>query len=377
MEKKDFINKTLSVLGFTELNKMQLSSIDEFARDNDYILLSATGSGKTLAFLLPLCEKLNEEKLKDSESKKGALIIAPARELALQIQSVMTSLKSGLTSVCCYGGNDISKERLQLANLPDIIIATPGRLLDHMENSDLDTSRIEYLILDEFDKSLEFGFTEEMEKIISKLSGLKKTVLTSATQAIDVPEYLKLNNCQTIDFIKETQNKGAISINKVCSPVADKLQSLYELICTIGEGQKIVFCNYRESVERIASFLKKKNVEVVAFHGGLEQIIREKSIAKFRNHSVEVLVSTDLAARGLDIDDINHIIHYHIPAEEETYVHRNGRTARMNKTGNSYLILGPEEYMPSYISEDVPFFKIPEELQIGRASCRERVYVLV
>ena len=161
-----------------------------------------------------------------------------------------------------------------------------------------------------------------------------------------------------LNFLQETQNKESLSLYRVDSPIDDKLETLYELICSIGEGQKIVFCNYRESVERISSYLNKKNVEVVAFHGGLEQIIREKSIAKFRNKSVEVLVSTDLAARGIDIDNVNHIIHYHIPSEKETFIHRNGRTARMNKTGNSYLILGPNEYVPAYVENEPLRFKI-------------------
>ena len=359
MEKRDFINNTLSILGFKALNDMQKASVSEFDNDNDYILLSATGSGKTLAFLLPVCDSLLADKSSNNEGvKESALIIVPARELALQIQMVVISLKSGLTTACCYGGNDIAKEKAALSNFPDIIIGTPGRILDHIRNKNYDFNLVKYLVLDEFDKSLEFGFTDEMQDITNSLLLLKKKILTSATQSIEIPQYIVLNNHKVLNFLQETQNKESLSLYRVDSPIDDKLETLYELICSIGEGQKIVFCNYRESVERISSYLNKKNVEVVAFHGGLEQIIREKSIAKFRNKSVEVLVSTDLAARGIDIDNVNHIIHYHIPSEKETFIHRNGRTARMNKTGNSYLILGPNEYVPDYVENEPLRFKI-------------------
>ena len=357
MENKEFINKMVSQLGFESLNEMQNSTIKEFKNDNDIILLSATGSGKTLAFLLPLCYSL----LKDQENKlyNKALIIVPARELALQIKSVFDSLKTGLKAVCCYGGNEFSKETKQLQAGYDIIIATPGRLLDHIEKQEIDQDNFKYLILDEFDKSLEFGFTDEMLKILNAFDSINKKVLTSATQAIDIPEFIELKNKKELNFIKE-KPQNLLTIHRVESPVPDKLQTLHDLICTLGIGQKIVFVNYRESVERISDFLRKNGIDVVAFHGGLEQVIREKSIARFRNGSVEVMVSTDLAARGLDIENVEHIIQYHIPTEKETFIHRNGRTARMNKSGNSYLILGPDEFVPDYANNDIIYFNIPK-----------------
>ena len=268
MENKEFINSRVSLLGFESLNPMQKEAIKSFSQDRDLILLSETGSGKSLAFLLPLCAQLK------TASGGSGIIIVPARELALQIKSVFDSLKSGLRGVCCYGGNDISKETKQLQAGYDLIIATPGRLLDHLDKKTIDPSRFEIMVLDEFDKSLELGFTEEMEKIVNLLDKVSKKILTSATQAIDIPDFVKLHNPLELNFIEQDKYKvDLLTIYKVESPIADKLETLYELLCTIGSGQKIVFCNYRESVERVSDFLRKKSIEVVAFHGGLEQEI--------------------------------------------------------------------------------------------------------
>lgn len=344
------IKKTLEALGFEALNPMQTATLEAYSKPTDLILLSPTGSGKTVAFLLPMVKTLKEN------AGMQSLIVVPSRELALQIERVFKDMKTGFRSVCCYGGHDSKAERNILSEKPDVVIGTPGRLLDHIKQGNIDTDTIQTLILDEFDKALELGFTEEMSDIIARLPHLSKRILTSATEGTEIPEYTGLKNPYTLSFLKNSAVNDRLNLYQVQSPVPDKLDTLYRLICETGSGLKLVFTNYRESSSRVSEYLAKMGINNVLFHGGMEQVDREKALARFRNGSTNILVSTDLAARGLDIPEIKHIIHYHIPVNREAFVHRNGRTARMDKTGSAYLILGPDEYLPDYIDEQ-PLFQ--------------------
>lgn len=348
------IKKTLDALGFEALNTMQTTTLEAYDKQDSLILLSPTGSGKTVAFLLPMVRTLKEN------GGIQTLIVVPSRELALQIERVFKAMKTGFHAVCCYGGHDSRTERNALAENPEVVIGTPGRLLDHMKQGNLNGETIRTLVLDEFDKALELGFTEEMSDIISRLPGLQKRVLTSATEGTEIPEYTGLKNPLTLSFLKGSAVNDRLALYQVQSPVSDKLDTLYRLICELGGGLKLVFTNYRESSARVSEYLSKEGINNVLFHGGMEQADREKALARFRNGSTNVLVSTDLAARGLDIPEIKHIIHYHLPVNREAFVHRNGRTARMDKTGSAYLIMGPDEYMPDYIDE-TPLFQALSE----------------
>jgi superfamily II DNA/RNA helicase len=352
----DLINHTLKEIGIEKLNEMQDASLKANESGRDVILLSPTGSGKTLAFLLPLLKQM-----KSDQQGVQALVIAPSRELALQIEEVFKSFKSSFRVVCCYGGHSFDLEKRSLQNPPALVVGTPGRLLDHIEQESLNTDTIRFLVLDEFDKALELGFQEEMSDIIRQLPNLKKRMLLSATKAEEIPSFVKIHHPMTLDFLGEKGQEIRLSRYIVRSPEKDKLESLLKLVTKIGNEPTLIFVNYRESVDRVANFLRKKGADCKAFHGGMEQQDREKSLFQFKSGTSYLMVSTDLASRGLDILDVKHVIHYHLPINQEAYTHRNGRTARMHAEGNAYIILHGEEYLPDYLNEeDFADFTLPE-----------------
>lgn len=348
------IQKTLQKLGIEALNEMQLAAVTACESEQDVVLLSPTGSGKTLAFLLPLLSNLDP-----SVTNVQALILAPSRELAQQIESVFKSLGSGFKVNCCYGGHPISVEKKNLSEPPALLIGTPGRIVDHLERGSFDPRDIKTLILDEFDKSLEFGFQEEMSTAIHYLHGLKKRILTSATESVDIPSFTGVTNPIRLNYLGESKQVQGLTIQLVRSPEKDKLDTLYSLICHLGGHPTLVFCNFREAVERVGGYLAENKIANEMFHGGLEQRDRERSLSKFRNGSCNVFVSTDLAARGLDIPDIKYIIHYHLPVNEEAFIHRNGRTARMKAEGTSFLLLNKDEETPNYFEKAPAEFDLP------------------
>jgi len=359
MTKINLIQQAIQKLGIPELNEMQKASLEASEKNRDIILLSPTGSGKTLAFLLPLLEQLN------SDSKEiQALILTPSRELALQIEQVFRSLGSGFSVGCCYGGHSAFTEKRMLENSPALLIGTPGRIADHIRQENFSTDTIRTLILDEFDKSLEFGFTEEMSFIISRLAGLNRRVLLSATEPEEIPAFTGIVNPLRLDYLAEKEVVKGLQIRKVVSPEKDKLNTLFQLICHIGNRSTLVFCNHRESVERVGEFLQKKGIVCELFHGGMEQPDREKALFMFRNGSCYLLISTDLASRGLDIPEIENVIHYHLPLNEEAFIHRNGRTARMYAEGTSFLVLHKEEKIPDFLPSDYTLENLPEKNKI-------------
>lgn len=345
MEK--ILTDALASLKIESLNKMQQASLEAHEKEQDIILLSPTGSGKTLAFLLPLLLELQRD-----NQRLQALIVVPSRELALQIETVFKAMGSGFKICSCYGGHSAAVEKRSLGEAVAVVVGTPGRLLDHIENRNMDVRAVRTVILDEFDKSLEFGFRREMSAIMRYLTGIKREVLTSATCAVEVPDFVKLSAPVTLDFLSEA-SKLALTVRRVISADKDKLTTLYQLLCQLDGQPALIFCNYRESAERISDFLTGQGVDNEYFHGGLEQPDRERALAKFRNGSANILISTDLAARGLDIPEIKYILHYHVPPTQDAFTHRNGRTARMNADGTAYVIVHEEEVLPEYIDEVV------------------------
>ncbi len=322
---------------------MQQASLEANATNNAVVLLADTGSGKTLAFLLPVTQLLDKNK-----SVTQALIVVSSRELALQIEQVFKKMGTGFKVTCCYGGHLRETEENNLKQAPALIVGTPGRLADHIRRGNIVTTYIETLVLDEFDKSLEQGFEAEMSFIIESLPALKKRILTSATEAVEIPDFVGLKNLVEINFLTG-EKSPALAVQMVRSANPDKSSTLFSLICTLGNRSTIIFCNQREIVEQTSQFLKDKGIINVFYHGAMEQQERDIALCKFRNGSSNVLVTTDLAARGLDIPNIRYIIHYQLPTTQESFIHRNGRTARMEASGTAILLLAPQETVPDYI----------------------------
>lgn len=339
------IEKAIANSGIEQLNEMQQAALAAAEKSDDIILLSPTGSGKTLAFLLPLLTSLTPE-----DRILQALIIAPSRELALQIEQVLRSLGTGHKVNCCYGGHPMRTEKKSLEHPPAVLIGTPGRIADHLTRGNIRMDKVKTLVLDEFDKSLELGFQNEMEEILNQLPAVKRRILTSATDLTEIPSFVGIHHPVRLNFLRETDRESHLKVYTVHAEEKDKLQTLYKLLCSLGGGSSLVFCNLRESAERVSNYLESMKVDNECFHGGMEQLDRERALSRFRNGSSSVLVSTDLASRGLDIPEVKHIIHYHLPVNEEAYIHRNGRTARMNAEGSAFLILNETDRLPEYIT---------------------------
>ena len=238
---------------------------------------------------------------------------------------------------------------------PHIIFGTPGRLNDHLDKDNISRYHIRYLIIDEFDKCLEMGFQAEMQKLIKSLPGLRRRILLSATNAEQIPQFVNMSKKGTlIDFSEEDQQTSErVTLYEVRSPQKDKLETLCQLLLGFGDESSIVFLNYRDAVERTSHYLREQGFVTSCFHGGLEQRQREDALYKFANGSANVLVATDLASRGLDIPDIQNIIHYHLPIHLQELVHRVGRTARWDKSGKTFFIVGPEEQVPPFVDGTV------------------------
>lgn len=341
----------LKNIGISGLSAMQQNAVEVIRNNINAVLLAPTGSGKTLAFLLPLIEAIDT-----TTDELQTAIISPTRELALQTFGVLQQLKTSCRAVCCYGGRPAMEEHRRIAALkPHIIIATPGRLNDHIDKQNITPLTIKTLVVDEFDKMLELNFQDEMEALLLKLINRRRCILISATDAKEIPGFLafRYHRPAIINYLdaRRTAEEPQITHLLVRSPQKDKLETLSRLLCTLGSSQTLVFVNYREAAERTARYLLDNGHSVSLFHGGMEQPDRETALSLFRNHSVNTLVATDLAARGIDIPSLQNVVHYHLPQNHEAYIHRCGRTGRWDSNGNSYLVIGPDEELPSYCSK--------------------------
>lgn len=336
----------LSNFNIVELNQMQKATIEAVAKANDVVLISPTGSGKTLAFLLPILELLT-----DDETKVQVLILVPTRELAIQIEQVFKQMSTAFKINCCYGGHSVRIEENNLQHPPAVLVGTPGRLSHHLRRKNLVFDGVHTLILDEFDKSLELGFKEEMEYIIKQCTHLKKRILTSATALKEIPLFVRLTNATELNYSTQHKElKSSLIVKEVRVEGDDKLKDLMLLLGKIGDRSTIVFCNHRDAVARISEQLKANKVEHGFYHGGLDQIDREKTLIKLRNGTTTILITTDLAARGLDIPEITSVVHYQLPTTEDVMIHRNGRTARMNAEGTAYFLLDKDDYLPPFLT---------------------------
>ncbi len=352
------INQIFQHLHIEQLTEMQVAAGKAMAQSQDVVLLSPTGSGKTLAFLLPLVQLLHP----DMQGVQ-ALVLTPSRELALQIETVFKAMNTPFKVMSCYGGRPAMEEHRTMKGInPSVIVGTPGRINDHLHKQNFQATSVQVLVIDEFDKCLEFGFHDEMAEIIGQLPGLEKRVLLSATDAEEIPDFAGLGDkpLAKLNFLNPDADTVRLDLRRVLSPAKDKLETLFRLLCTLGGRSTLVFVNYRESVDRVVEYLRAHKFPCDAFHGGMEQDARERALYKFRNGSSPVLVSTDLAARGLDIPGVDNVVHYHLPVNREAFTHRNGRTARWDAQGASYVILHAEESMPDYMPQDTLVFDLPD-----------------
>ncbi len=333
----------LSKLGIERLNPMQLEAHEAILSHSEVILLSPTGTGKTLAFLLPIIEQMDRHS-KDIQ----VLVLVPSRELAIQIESVTREMGSGFKANAVYGGKSGTKDKIELKHAPSILIGTPGRVADHIRRGNIDPTHIHTLVLDEFDKSLEVGFEKEMMEITDKLRFLKKKIMTSATQKAEIPRFVRLKDPIKIDLLKD--KLAGLKLKVVESKTDSKLTTLVKLLGHIGDKSGIVFCNFKDSIEVLSEYLDRNNIGHEVFYGGLEQIDRERALIKFRNKTSKLLIATDLAARGIDVPELDFIIHYEMPPRVDEFTHRNGRTARMHSSGSAYIIKGKFESLKAFAS---------------------------
>jgi superfamily II DNA/RNA helicase len=371
MNKKKHSNNILLNLGIESLNEMQIASEETILNDNNILLLSPTGSGKTLAFLLPVLEMLQPE-----IQSVQCLILVPSRELGLQIEQVWKKMGTDYKVNVCYGGHSIDTEIKNLSNPPAVLIGTPGRIADHIDRQTFRTDKIQTLILDEFDKSLQLGFHEQMSFIIGKLTKVNKRVLVSATSDIEIPKYTRVVNPTILDFIPEDDDRiNNLDLRMVVSKEKDKLGSLFNLICSLKSQSAIIFCNHRDAAERISDTLNEKGIYSTYYHGGMDQDERERALIQFRNGSVSYLITTDLAARGLDIPEMKHVIHYHLPSKLDEFTHRNGRTARMLASGTAYIIAHESEKKLDYIDYGIKVLSVENTNSLPKPPEFQTVYI--
>lgn len=350
----------LDKLSIEKLNPMQVEAQSAIQSNANVILISPTGTGKTIAFLLPVLANLDP-----NCTEIQVLIVVPSRELALQIEQVVREMGTGYKINAVYGGRAGSKDKVEIKHRPALLVGTPGRIADHLRRNNFSAEHIKTLVLDEFDKSLEIGFEKEMKDILSLLPNLAKRILTSATENVEVPSFVGLQNPVRINSIAEISNQLKLKI--IISPSKDKLETLIAALSHIGNEPGIIFCNFKDSIQRVSDFLTFHKISHGCFYGGMEQKDRERVLIKFRNGTHQLIVATDLAARGLDIPELKFILHYQLPLKSHEFIHRNGRTARMFSDGTAYVLKWEGEELPEFIvgAEVEPIYvaKIPAPSQ--------------
>lgn len=373
MTKDELIERAKQCFGITALNTMQDEVLMHWSKnDCDLIVYSPTGSGKTLAFAIPAMLALD-----DSCDGTQVVIIAPSRELVIQTFDVIKKL-SPLTMVTfCYGGHNSADEARSLNSHPAIIVSTPGRMLDHITRGNIDITKLKCIVLDEFDKTLELGFVDEMRAIMKHCLSTARKIMTSATMIEQMPHFVGLANSHIINHLdSETLTADdRITLWHVRAKRDEKLDSLQQLLYSIPDEPTIVFANTRESAQHVFEFLAKMKMSVALYHGTLPQLEREKAVAMLSNGSAIVLVATDLAARGLDIAGIKHIVHYELPETEEILTHRNGRTARVDNLGNAYFISTSNEPLPYFINNINELSLKPNPIKNSKVTAIATLYV--
>ncbi|MBR2318584.1 MAG: DEAD/DEAH box helicase [Bacteroidaceae bacterium] len=337
------------------LNDMQMSSLAHCRKNDSMVLLSPTGTGKTLAFLLPLLERLDV-----SCSKVQAVVVLPSRELARQVFEVWRAMATPFHAVSFYGGRPLEQEIASLGGVsPALVIGTPGRLLDHLNHSSFAVDKCSQLVIDEFDKCLEMGFQDEMQQLVERLPNASSRFLLSATDSPEIPQFASAS-VEKLDFrAGNVQPAVRTSFYTLTTTPEKRLENLFSLLCSFAGEPAIVFCNFRESVEEVYKYLTKLSLNCVAYHGAMEQKQRELALFRFKCGNSNILVCTDLAARGLDIKDVKHVVHYQRALSADIFTHRNGRTARWDAGGAVYLVSFENKALPDFVPENLQECVLP------------------
>ena len=362
----------LGRLNIERLNDMQSAALEHCRGNSSMVLLSPTGTGKTLAFLLPLLERLDV-------SCKGvqAMIVLPSRELAKQVFEVWRAMSTPFHMTALYGGRPLEQETASLSGASTaVIVGTPGRLLDHLNRSSFTIDKCTHLVIDEFDKCLEMGFQDEMSKLIDKLPAVKSRFLISATDAAEIPQFAGVTDIVKLDYRKGSEQPVVRTSFYTITTTPDKrLEKLFSLLCSFGGEPAIVFCNFRETVDEVYRYLTKASLHCVAYNGAMEQKQRELALYRFTSGCSNILVSTDLAARGLDIKDVRHVVHYQRALSADIFTHRNGRTARWEAEGAVYMMTFENKELPDFVPTELEEYTLPKRNTLPPAPVWTALYV--
>ena len=355
--------KAISMLNFKEFTKVQKQVIPIALKEKDIVVKSQTGSGKTAAYAIPICQLVDWE-----ENKPQALVITPTRELAIQVKEDIFNIGrfKRLKVSAIYGKSPFYNQEKELKQKTHIVVGTPGRIIDHIEKGTFDTSKIKYLIIDEADEMLNMGFVEQIETIITNLSKERVTMLLSATMPKDIETLCNKYMNDPIHIEIEEQNKAADNICQERYNVneLDKIELLRDITILENPDSCIIFCNTKQKVDEVYNELANLQYTCRKIHGGMEQSDRLRVMNNFKQGYFRYLVATDVAARGIDIDNITHVINYDIPEDKESYVHRIGRTGRIGKMGRAITFVTQNESkflndIHEYIGKEIILKEIP------------------
>ncbi len=340
MELSPAIMKALDKKGYVMATPVQAGAIPYFMQWKDVIAKAPTGTGKTFAFGIPMVEHIDPE-----SDEVQALVLAPTRELAVQIQEELRDLcefKEGVRTVCLYGGAPIDKQITTLKKHPQIVVATPGRLMDHMKRRTVRLDKVRTVVLDEADRMLDMGFVRDVTRILDQIKNRKNMGMFSATISREVMDISWVYQRDPVEITVRPveESKPDITQYRIDLDGRDrKLETMVALIQNGGYERAIAFCNTKNMTDRLAGLLKMRDISCEAIHGDIQQRIREKTLDKFKRGEMKVLVATDVAARGLDIDDVDAVFNYDVPDELENYTHRIGRTGRAKRHGVAYTFV--------------------------------------
>jgi len=333
------IRKALEKKGFTQATPVQGGAIPYFLEWRDIIAKAPTGTGKTFAFGIPMVEHVDP-----SLGEVQGLVLAPTRELAIQIQEELRDLcafKDGVRTVCLYGGQPIEKQTVQLKKRPQIVVATPGRLMDHMKRRNIRLDKVQTVVLDEADRMLDMGFVRDVTRILDQVKSRRNLGMFSATISREVMDISWVYQRDPVEITVRPEEENKPDITQYCLDVAreEKADTLARLLEREGYDRVIAFCNTKNMVDRLTGLLAMRGIDCQGIHGDIPQRIRERTLKAFREGKLRVLVATDVAARGLDIDDVDAVFNYDVPDENEYYIHRIGRTGRAKRHGIAYTLV--------------------------------------
>ena len=369
------ILKGIEALGFTTPTPVQQESIPLLVNENrDLIGLAQTGTGKTAAFGLPMIHKIDVNK----KIVQG-LVIAPTRELCVQISNDFkdySKFVKGLSIATIYGGASMDKQSREIRSGAQIVVATPGRLMDMMKRKMIKINHVSYVVLDEADEMLNMGFKEDIDGILSHTPDEKSTWLFSATMPRDVEKISKSYMNNPMEITVGSKNVGAKNIHHVYYnvPERDRYKAVKRILDFNPNIYGLIFCRTRRTTQDVADKLLKEGYNAAPLHGDLSQMQRDKAMDKFRDKTLQILVATDVAARGIDVNDISHVINYHLPDEVESYTHRSGRTARAGKKGVSIAIVSSKDQNKVFQIEKKIKIKFDEgKLPSGKEICEQQL----